>query len=133
MRLKQRRRLVDDGELVEHAVARIHPLRTLFLMDVIQDRDSRPVFLWAGSVLLVGTLAYHFLEGWSLLDSLYFSVITLATVGYGDLVPTTPVAKVLTILYVINGISILLALLDRIRVVRSRRLEQRRGQTTAEP
>jgi voltage-gated potassium channel Kch len=97
----------------------------MFLLDVIQDRDSRPVFLWAASALLVGTLAYHFLEGWSLLDSLYFSVITLATVGYGDLVPTTPVAKVFTMLYVINGISILLALLDRIRAVRTRRLEQR--------
>jgi voltage-gated potassium channel Kch len=71
----------------------------------------------------VGTVAFHFLEGWSLLDSLYFSVITLATVGYGDLVPTTPIAKIFTMLYVINGISILLALLDRIRAVRTRRLE----------
>jgi voltage-gated potassium channel Kch len=97
----------------------------MLLLDVMQDRDSRPVFLWAASALLVGTLAFHFLEGWSMLDSLYFSVITLATVGYGDLVPTTPIAKIFTMLYVINGISILLALLDRIRAVRTRRLEER--------
>ncbi|HMK08527.1 MAG TPA: potassium channel family protein [Anaerolineales bacterium] len=99
-------------------------MRALFLLDVIQDRDSRPVFLWAASALLIGTLAYHWLEGWSLLDSLYFSVITLATVGYGDFVPSTPIARLFTILYVINGISILLALLDRIRVVRSGHLER---------
>lgn len=117
--------MIKGAAALEHGASRLRPLRTMFLLDVIQDRDSRPVFLWAASALLVGTLAYHFLEGWSLLDSLYFSVITLATVGYGDLVPTTPVAKVFTMLYVINGISILLALLDRIRAVRTRRLEQR--------
>lgn len=71
------------------------------------------------------------LEGWNLIDSLYFSVITLATVGYGDFVPTTPIARLFTILYVINGISILLALLDRIRVVRPRRLESRRDREAA--
>jgi len=99
----------------------MHPVRGLLLLDVIQDRESRPVFLWAAGALLLGALVYHFLEGWSLLDALYFSVVSLATVGYGDLVPTTPAAKVFTILYVLNGITILLALLDRIRVVRTRR------------
>ena len=80
--------------------------------------------MWAGAVLLVGTLAYHWLEGWSYLDALYFCVITLATVGYGDLTPTTPIAKVFTIFYVINGVVILLSVFDRIRVVRSQRIEE---------
>jgi len=73
-----------------------------------------------------GNLGHHLLEGWNLIDSLYFSVITLAAVGYGDFVPTAPTARIFTIIYVINGISILLALLDRIRVVRTRRIESRR-------
>jgi len=46
-------------------------------------------------------------------------VISLATIGYGDLTPTTPEAKVFTIIYVINGIAILLALFDRVRAVRT--------------
>ncbi|RIK18829.1 MAG: two pore domain potassium channel family protein [Anaerolineae bacterium] len=70
-------------------------------------------------MLLVGVLVYHWLEGWSLLDALYFCVITLATIGYGDLTPTTPEAKLFTIFYVINGIGILLGFFDRIRAVRS--------------
>jgi hypothetical protein len=66
-------------------------------------------------MLLVGVLVYHRLEGWSYLDALYFCVVSLATVGYGDLTPTTPLARVFTIFYLINGIVILLALFDRIR------------------
>ena len=109
---------------VEQEVRTYRPIRSLFLLDVLSDRASRPIFIWAGAVLLVGTLAYHWLEGWSYLDALYFCVITLATVGYGDLTPTTPIAKVFTIFYVINGVVILLSVFDRIRVVRSRRIEE---------
>jgi voltage-gated potassium channel len=97
-----------------------YPLRRLFLVDVLRDPDSRPIFTWALAYLLLGTLVYHWLEGWSYLDALYFCVITLATVGYGDLTPTTPIGRIFTIVYVINGVVILLALFDRIRVVRSR-------------
>ena len=76
-------------------------------------------------MLLIGVLVYHWLEGWSIIDALYFCVITLATIGYGDLTPTTPLAKLFTIFYVINGIGILVGLFDRIRVVRAREMERR--------
>jgi hypothetical protein len=117
-------RVMDGAKATEHGVARAKPLRNLFLLDVIQDQGSRSILLWAAGALLIGMLVYHRLEGWSLFDALYFSVITLATVGYGDLVPTTPIAKLFTIFYVINGVSILVALLDRLRVVRTRRFAQ---------
>lgn len=108
----------------EREIRTYRPIRSLFLLDVLSDHASRPIFMWAGAMLLVGTLVYHWLEGWSYLDALYFCVITLATVGYGDLTPTTPIAKVFTIFYVINGVVILLSVFDRIRVVRSRRIEE---------
>ncbi len=46
----------------------------------------------------VGTTFYHFVEGWRWLDSLYFCVITLATVGYGDFSPRTDLGKVFTMI-----------------------------------
>ena len=111
-------KLQNEVKGAEKDLVRFRPIARLFLLDVIADKQSRSVFIWAASALLIGTMTYHYLEGWSLLDALYFSVITLATVGYGDLTPTTPIAKIFTIVYVINGLSILLALFDRIRVVR---------------
>ena len=121
METKQPLRSVERE--VEQEVRRYHPLQSLFLVDILRDRDSRPAIFWALGTLLVGTFTYHWLEGWSYLDALYFSVVSLGTVGYGDLTPTTPVAKLFTIVYLINGIVILLALFDRIRMVRSRRRE----------
>jgi hypothetical protein len=105
-------------------IRRYRPLQSLFLLDVLRDPDSRPAIFWALGTLLIGTFAYHWMEGWSYLDSLYFCVVSLATVGYGDYTPTTPVAKVFTMAYLINGIVILLALFDRIRTVRSQRIER---------
>jgi hypothetical protein len=114
---------LKKSEAAGSQMRKVHPVRSFLLIDVLADKGSRPIFYWAGSVLLIGTFAYHWLEGWSYLDSLYFCVITLATIGYGDLTPSTPEAKIFTIVYVINGIVILLALFDRIRLVRVQRLE----------
>ena len=93
------------------------------MLDVLRDSDSRPVLDWALLTLLLGTLVYHWIEGWNLLDSLYFCVISLATIGFGDFAPSTQSGRAFTIIYVINGIVILLALFDRIRIVRMQRLE----------
>lgn len=108
---------------VERELMVYRPFRSLFLLDVLRDRDSWPMLGWGLSTLLLGTLVYHWLEGWSYLDALYFCVISLATIGYGDFTPTTPLARAFTIVYVINGIVILLALFDRIRMVCTQRIE----------
>ncbi len=59
-------------------------------------------------LLLIGMLFYSYSEKWSYIDSLYFSVITLATVGYGDLHPTNPMSKIFTIFYVLVGVGLAL-------------------------
>jgi voltage-gated potassium channel len=110
--------------VMEEEIHIYHPFRSLFMLDILRDRDSRPAIFWALGTLLAGTLVYHWLEGWNYLDSLYFCVVSLATVGYGDYTPSTPTAKIFTIFYIINGIAILLALFDRIRMVRSQRIDR---------
>jgi hypothetical protein len=111
---------------------RVHPFADLFLLDLLTDRDSRPVLYYALAILVGGALFYHYVEGWSLLDSFYFCIVSLATVGYGDLTPSSPGARLFTIFYLINGIVILLALFDRIRTLRSERARLRMAQRKGE-
>jgi voltage-gated potassium channel len=60
------------------------------------------------ALIVVGTLFYHFVEGWSFLDGVYFSSTTLTTIGFGDLHPTKPISKLFTIFYVLSGVSVML-------------------------
>jgi hypothetical protein len=104
------------------------PLRDLFLLDVLSDRRARPALIYAAVLIGLGATFYHLLEGWSWIDSLYFVVITLATIGYGDLHPTLPITKLFTIFYVINGIVMLLTVFDVIRRVRGMELDGQAGE-----
>ncbi len=67
----------------------------------------RGVGLAAVGVLCTGSVFYHFAENLKWLDAFYFSTITLTTVGYGDIVPTTDAGKLFAIFYVIIGIGII--------------------------
>ena len=65
-------------------------------------------------LLSLGTFAYHNIEGWGYLDSLYFSTVTLGTIGYGDMTPKTDLGKAFTIGYIIFGVSTFLIILLQI-------------------
>ena len=55
--------------------------------------------------LLVGTLGYMFVEGWSAFDSFYMTVITLATIGYGETHPLTTEGRVFTVVLIFLGVG----------------------------
>lgn len=59
-------------------------------------------------ILFIGTMVYHKIEGWKYLDSLYFTTVTVTTVGYGDFAPRTDAGKIFTILFSIAGIGMVL-------------------------
>ncbi len=63
------------------------------------DGEFRFLFVFIILLLLGASAFYSKVEQWSLIDALYFSVMTMATVGYGDLTPTTDISKIFTIVY----------------------------------
>jgi voltage-gated potassium channel Kch len=75
--------------------------------EILRDPKTRVILIWVLLLLLIGTLFYALVEGWTYTDAFYFSVITLSTVGYGDLSPVTTVGKLFTAVYILVGISII--------------------------
>ncbi len=59
-------------------------------------------------IIIAGTLGYHLIEGWSFLESLYTTVQTISTVGYGDYTPQTGKGKLFTIVLIIFGVGTML-------------------------
>lgn len=78
------------------------------------DPAGRAVLGVAGTVIAAGTVFYRFVEDLRWIDSLYFCVITLTTVGYGDISPTTVPGKIFTMVYIVVGIGIFVALVTTI-------------------
>ena len=58
------------------------------------------------AVLLIGTMGYILLEGWSSLDALYMTVITIATVGYGEVAALSVQGRIFTIFLIFLGIGV---------------------------
>lgn len=65
-------------------------------------------------ILIIGTIFYHELEGWSWIDSLYFSVITLTTIGFGDFAPQTTGGKIFTMIYIVVGLGMILGFINAV-------------------
>lgn len=84
------------------------------IRDALREPEFQALSFLVGLTLLSGTVFYRGVEGWTLLDSLYFSVMTLTTVGYGDLAPETDIGKAFTILYVFLGVGLIAAFLAKI-------------------
>jgi voltage-gated potassium channel len=86
-------------------------VRSLFrgLVAASREPEVRGLAMVAATLITVATLFYWVVERWSLLDSAYFSVVTIATVGYGDFAPKTTLGKIFTIGYIFAGLGIFVA------------------------
>lgn len=61
----------------------------------------------AVALIFGGAVFFRYYENWDWLDSFYFAVTTLSTVGYGDLQPTRPETKLFVIFYVLFGVAMM--------------------------
>jgi len=59
------------------------------------------------AIVTLGTVGYSFIEDWPLFDSLYMTIITLATVGFREVAPLSDQGKAFTILLIVFGASII--------------------------
>jgi hypothetical protein len=69
---------------------------------------SHQAFVLAVAIILVtGVVFYSLTEDWSIADSLYFTVIALTTIGFGDLAPSTTFTRLFTVVYAIMGVGLI--------------------------
>jgi voltage-gated potassium channel len=66
------------------------------------------------ALMVLGTFGFMIIEGRSLIDSFYYVIVTMATVGYGDVHPVTIPGKIFTILLIVMGVGTFLGVIGNI-------------------
>lgn len=73
-----------------------------------QEVSSKTIKIGLAVILLLvvtGTLGYHFIEGWEIIDCLYMTIITIATVGFKEVGPLSTGGKVFTMGLIVTSLS----------------------------
>ncbi len=95
--------------------------------------DARRILAALLGVILAGTLGYRWIEGVPWLDALYMTVITITTIGYGEVFPLSTAGRVFTILLSLAGVFVLFfmagvvlarALFENLPRLRRRRMQR---------
>ena len=78
--------------------------------DLINELHAQLTNFWLLAFIIVSIVVfsswfYHVTEKWNWLDSVYYVVVTLGTVGYGDFVPTTDIGKIYTMFLIVGVIT----------------------------
>ena len=72
-----------------------------------RDRTGIYAVLIIVLILIYGILGSIYIMGLDIYDSIYYTIITLATVGYGDIIPTTPLQKIFSVTLALSGVGVL--------------------------
>ncbi len=66
----------------------------------------RVAALFLAAVVITGVMGYRFLEGYTWLEALYMTIITLTTVGFQEVRPLTPTGRIFTIVLLAGGVGV---------------------------
>jgi voltage-gated potassium channel len=70
------------------------------------NRLFRLVIMVLGTIV-IGTIGYMIIEGWSIFDAFYMASITLSTVGYGEVNDLSFAGRVFTVLLIFMGVGVI--------------------------
>lgn len=80
-------------------------LRRLFFAELLNGmKVVWPILSGLVGIMVVAGVVIGLLEGWTLLDGVYFAFVSGLTIGYGDFVPTRPLSRVLAIGIGLTGV-----------------------------
>lgn len=86
----------------------------LTLRKALQQPEARGALRSAALLLATGVVFYCLIEKWNFVDSLYFCVTTLTTVGFGNPAPSTDLGKLFTVFFVLSGVGMFLAVINAV-------------------
>ncbi|MDT1062650.1 potassium channel family protein [Paracoccus sp. CPCC 101403] len=86
-------------------------------------------------IALAQATVFARIEGWRFLDAFYFSVVSMATVGYGDFAPKTSLGKIAAMAFLLVGIGVFVLTVSTIAqtILRELSLSERHPTGTKEP
>lgn len=87
-----------DNQQQEHDLQVITDLRH-------QTKNFRLLAIFVLTLIVFSAWFYHIVEKWDWIDSFYYIVVTIGTVGYGDFTPTTDIGKIYAMGLIIVGIA----------------------------
>jgi voltage-gated potassium channel len=77
-------------------------------------KKIRVLIILPVAVLIIGTVGFMLLQDLSFIDAFYFTIVTISTVGYGDIHPTTDASKGFSIFLIIIGIGTFLTIVTSV-------------------
>jgi hypothetical protein len=80
-------------------------LQPLVARSSSKSGQTTTTLILAAVFLFGGALAYVFLEKWSYTEAIYFTVITLTSIGFGDYLPSNTASRVFTMFFIILGLG----------------------------
>lgn len=93
----------------------------------VRSADFRVLATASAMLVVIGATFFHFVEGLRWLDAVWFSVITLTTVGYGDFSPQTDAGKVFTMLWLLLGLGVLAGFIGVVADLATQVARERKG------
>jgi len=85
---------------------------------------THTIIISLGGVIALGTVFFRVVEGWTWLESYFFTVITISTVGYGKLVPVTPLGMIGTTVFIFVGLGVFVVAIQQFALFHMKKREE---------